>query len=81
MRFDHARGDARHPLETKLKPDHKYKWCACGKTEEVPWCDGTCEDGKPVKFYVDRKDVYRICNCGMTSTPPHCDGSHGNYQD
>ena len=53
---------------------------ACGKTEEVPWCDGTCEDGKPVKFYVERKGVYRICTCGLTSTPPYCDGTHGTYE-
>ncbi len=64
-----------YPLVVKLDKG-RYKWCGCGKTDEVPWCDGTCKGGKPVKFEVKKKDVFEICNCGLTKAPPYCDGSH-----
>jgi len=74
-KFEHAKKGATHPLEVKL-PAGKYKWCGCGKTKEVPWCDGTCKGGKPVKFVLKKKAKVDICNCGLTKTPPFCDGSH-----
>jgi CDGSH-type Zn-finger protein len=76
MEFEHAKKrDSRHPLEVALKPGH-YKWCGCGKTKDVPWCDGTCKGGKPVKFTIDKKSTVQICNCGKTKKPPFCDGAH-----
>ncbi len=63
-----------YPLEVKLDKG-RHKWCGCGKTQKVPWCDGTCKGGKPVKFEVKKKATYEICNCGLTKTPPYCDGS------
>jgi CDGSH iron-sulfur domain-containing protein 3 len=73
MRFEHDRGKHGYPLEVKLKPG-KYKWCACGKTKDVPFCDGTCKGAKPVKFKIDEKRTVALCNCGLTKTPPFCDG-------
>lgn len=75
MKFEHAKKSAHFPLEVKLKPG-KYKWCACGHTKDVPWCDGTCKGGKPVKFEIEKKQTVEICNCGLTKKPPLCDGSH-----
>ncbi len=73
--FEHVKKSTPVPLEVKLEPGKRYKWCACGKTKSVPWCDGTCKGGKPVKFEVKKKDTYSICTCGLTKTPPYCDGS------
>jgi CDGSH-type Zn-finger protein len=73
MEFEHGKAKS-HPLEAKLKPG-KYKWCACGKTKDVPWCDGTCKGGKPVKFKIAEKGVYEVCDCGKTKKPPFCDHS------
>jgi CDGSH-type Zn-finger protein len=76
MRFEHAKKkDAHFPLEITLKSG-KYKWCACGHTKDVPWCDGTCKGAKPVKFEIEKKQTVEICNCGLTKKPPFCDGSH-----
>ncbi len=78
--FKHGSAKQGFPLEVKLDKG-RYKWCGCGKTKKVPWCDGTCKDGKPVKFEVKKKGTYRICNCGLTKTPPYCDGSsHGKLE-
>jgi len=75
VRFDHAKGSRKHPLKVSLKPG-TYKWCGCGKTKDVPWCDGTCKGGKPVRFKIEKKRAVEICNCGLTKKPPFCDGTH-----
>lgn len=72
--FKHHKKKDGYPLEVKLEPG-KYKWCGCGKTKKVPFCDGTCKGGKKVRFKVDEKKTVTICNCGLTSKPPKCDGS------
>ncbi len=74
MRFEHDKGGP-YPLEVKLG-EGKHKWCACGRTKKVPFCDGTCDPVKPVKFYLEKKATVRLCSCGLTSTPPFCDGAH-----
>ena len=73
MRFEHGRAKDSHPLEIKLKAG-KYKWCACGKTKKVPFCDGTCKGAKAVKFKLAEKRTVELCDCGLTKTPPYCDG-------
>jgi CDGSH-type Zn-finger protein len=73
--FKHIKKGASFPLVVKLDAG-KYKWCACGKTRKVPWCDGTCKGGKAVRFELKKKLTVEICNCGLTKTPPYCDGSH-----
>lgn len=71
--FKHLKKGTTFPLEVELKAG-TYKWCGCGKTKKVPWCDGTCKGGKPVKFELKKKAAVSICNCGLTKTPPYCDG-------
>lgn len=72
--FKHAKKGLAHPLEVKLGPG-RYKWCGCGRTGQVPWCDGTCKGGKPVRFEVKKRTALEICTCGLTKTPPYCDHS------
>jgi len=31
------------PIEVDLKKGEKYYWCACGKTADEPFCDGSHE--------------------------------------
>jgi CDGSH-type Zn-finger protein len=73
--FAYQKKGAKYPLKVKLAAG-KYKWCSCGMTRKVPWCDGTCKGGKPVRFELKKKATVKICNCGLTKTPPYCDGSH-----
>ena len=73
--FKHVKKHAEHPLVIKLDAG-TYKWCGCGKTKTVPWCDKTCDGGKPVRFELKKKATVEICNCGLTKKPPYCDGSH-----
>jgi CDGSH-type Zn-finger protein len=65
------------PYGVELEPGI-YWWCACGRSQTQPFCDGSHKntDILPVKFEVTRKDEYHLCGCKQTGTPPFCDGTH-----
>ena len=72
--FKHAKKSTPRPLEVKLDAG-KHKWCGCGRTKKVPWCDGSCKGGKPVRFVLKKRAKVEVCTCGRTKTPPYCDHS------
>lgn len=55
-------------------------WCACGRSKNQPFCDGSHEGTgiTPVKMEVKTKTTLALCGCRKTQTAPRCDGSHGN---
>lgn len=55
-----------------------YYWCACGKSKNQPFCDGSHKGTKstPVEFTLDRFDLVALCGCKMADTKPFCDGKH-----
>jgi CDGSH-type Zn-finger protein len=66
------------PVKVELKEGKPIYWCACGKSSNQPFCDGSHRDTdfKPLK-YVPKKDETRsICMCKETSNAPFCDGTH-----
>ena len=65
------------PFECPVEPG-EYWWCACGKSEEQPFCDGSHRGGPaaPLIITIDEAGVRSWCGCKATSTPPFCDGSH-----
>lgn len=70
--------DAGMPIALTLEPGTYYR-CACGKSEDLPFCDGGHQSGDalPIKFEIkDRKKVY-ICSCGQSGKQPFCDGTCG----
>lgn len=72
-RFEHDKGKKGYPLEIELSKG-SYKWCACGHTKKVPFCDGNCKGGKPIKFEIKKKQTVSLCNCGLSKKAPYCDG-------
>ena len=66
------------PIMIELEAGKNYAWCACGKSSNQPWCDGSHKGSEfsPKIFKVDESKKAAVCMCKMTSNPPYCDGSH-----
>jgi CDGSH iron-sulfur domain-containing protein 3 len=68
---------AKYPIKVILEPGN-YFWCACGKSNNQPFCDGSHRgtEFSPVLFKVDQKQEAWICQCKHSSKAPFCDGTH-----
>lgn len=66
------------PIKTKIEKGEDYYWCACGKSSNQPFCDGSHRGTAftPKKFTADQSEDAYLCMCKMTKNPPFCDGSH-----
>jgi CDGSH-type Zn-finger protein len=65
------------PYGRDLEPGD-YWWCACGRSSNQPFCDGTHKGSEftPVKFTLTEAKKVWLCGCKRTGTPPFCDGTH-----
>lgn len=71
------------PQMVELKPGETYAWCACGKSANQPFCDGSHQGSSftPTVFTVDESKTAAMCMCKQTKNPPYCDGSHMNMEE
>ena len=55
-----------------------YWWCACGRSEAQPFCDGAHKGTGlgPLKTEVTESKTVAWCGCKHSQTPPFCDGAH-----
>ena len=70
------------PRPTDLEKDRKYFFCACGRSNNQPFCDGSHKVTSltPVGFTADREKGF-MCMCKHTKNPPYCDGTHKQFTD
>lgn len=68
---------AKFPKMVTLDPG-TYFWCACGKSSNQPFCDGSHKGSgiNPVQFKIDEKQDAWLCQCKKTGNKPFCDGTH-----
>ena len=68
------------PQMEQLEEGKSYAWCACGKSENQPWCSGAHKgtDIAPKVFKAEETKTAAICLCKQTKNPPYCDGSHAS---
>ncbi|RBW58950.1 CDGSH iron-sulfur domain-containing protein [Ruegeria sp. A3M17] len=66
------------PYPVDVTEGKTYFWCACGKSERQPFCDGSHKGTQyePVKFTAETSKKVFFCGCKQTANPPLCDGSH-----
>ena len=66
------------PYGVDVEAGRKYFWCACGKSSNQPFCDGSHEGTEflPVKFEATESKKVFFCGCKHTGTPVMCDGTH-----
>jgi CDGSH-type Zn-finger protein len=70
---------AKRPAVVELEPG-KYLWCACGRSQNQPFCDGSHAGTgiSPVPFELEEVKRVALCQCKRTGNSPMCDGSHSS---
>lgn len=68
------------PKKVELEAGKTYYWCACGRSENQPFCDGSHKGSEftPVKFTPEETKSRSLCMCKETKKAPYCDGTHRN---
>ncbi|MCI1779292.1 MAG: CDGSH iron-sulfur domain-containing protein [Bacteroidales bacterium] len=66
------------PYEVELEAGKTYHWCACGRSKNQPFCDGSHKGTGivPVAYTPEKSGKYHLCGCKRTKNPPLCDGTH-----
>ena len=66
------------PYPVEVTAGKTYFWCACGKSEKQPFCDGSHKDTglEPLKYEAEKDGKVFFCGCKGTANAPLCDGSH-----
>ncbi|MGV6805700.1 MAG: CDGSH iron-sulfur domain-containing protein [Ruegeria sp.] len=66
------------PYPVEVAKGKTYFWCACGRSQRQPFCDGSHKGSgiEPVKYLAESSDKIFFCGCKKTANPPFCDGSH-----
>lgn len=65
------------PIRMELEPG-TYYWCACGKSQNQPFCDGSHKGTEfvPQEIVITEKKMYSLCACKHSQTGWRCDGTH-----
>lgn len=66
------------PYPVDLEAGRQYAWCACGRSANQPYCDGTHKTFglAPVVFRAEKSGQAFLCGCKRTGNRPYCDGTH-----
>ena len=70
------------PYEVEVEAGKTYFWCACGKSRNQPFCDGSHKGGPftPIKYVADMDCVEYFCGCKRSGGKPLCDGTHATLE-
>ena len=68
------------PYPVDVTAGRIYFWCACGRSANQPFCDGSHKvtDIVPVKFTAETDARLFFCGCKQSSNAPRCDGTHNS---
>jgi CDGSH-type Zn-finger protein len=66
------------PYAVDVVEGRKYFWCACGRSQKQPFCDGSHKGTglNPVAYEAAGSKTLYFCGCKRTSNQPLCDGTH-----
>ena len=66
------------PYPVEVTEGKTYYWCACGRSKNQPFCDGSHQGTgfEPVAFTAEKTETAYLCGCKRTANQPFCDGTH-----
>ena len=66
------------PYSVEVEVGKTYYWCACGRSKNQPYCDGSHQGTgfEPAAFIAEKSETVYLCGCKRTSNKPFCDGTH-----
>ena len=66
------------PYKHEVEAGKTYFWCACGHSQNQPFCDGAHkgQDIVPIKYTAEKNDIVYFCGCKASRKSPLCDGTH-----
>ena len=76
--MENAKVAGTSPVIVGLESGKGYAWCACGKSSNQPYCDGSHAGSgiTPVVFKATENKQAALCMCKKSANAPYCDGSH-----
>ena len=68
------------PFGIELVEGKKYAWCACGRSNKQPFCDGSHKGTgiTPVVFVAEISGLSSLCGCKRSDNAPFCNGRHND---
>ncbi|MDE3015816.1 MAG: CDGSH iron-sulfur domain-containing protein [Pseudomonadota bacterium] len=66
------------PYPVEVTEGKNYAWCACGRSQKQPFCDGSHKDTglTPTVWKAPKTETVWLCGCKKTKGKPFCDGTH-----
>ena len=68
----------RAPLPIEVEAGKSYWWCACGRSKNQPFCDGSHKGSafSPIEYKAAENTKAFFCACKHSGKKPLCDGTH-----
>ena len=68
----------KEPIPVEVKAGKSYWWCACGRSKNQPFCDGSHKGSEfaPKEFKAEKDRTVYFCACKNSKNQPLCDGTH-----
>jgi CDGSH-type Zn-finger protein len=66
------------PYSQVVEAGKTYYWCACGRSTNQPFCDGSHKavGMAPVAYKAEKDATAWFCGCKQSKNAPMCDGTH-----
>jgi CDGSH-type Zn-finger protein len=66
------------PYPMELEAGKNYWWCACGKSGNQPFCDGSHKGSefRPIQYTAEKSGTAYLCGCKHSNNAPLCDATH-----